>query len=48
VNAGGRWLRPTDQPRKEVRIHLNQYRDDLQMLKRFNREKPPFHNDQPL
>lgn len=48
VHAGGRWGRPTDQPRDEVRIHLNQYRDDLRTLKHFNREKPPFHNDQPL
>lgn len=48
MHAGGRWSRPTDQPRDEVRIHLNQYRDDLRTLKHFNREKPPFHNDQPL
>jgi SAM-dependent methyltransferase len=48
VKAGGRWLRPKDQPREEVRRHLNQYRDDLQTLKQANRERPPFHNDQPL
>ncbi len=48
VHAGGRWGRSSDQPRDEVRIHLNQYRDDLRTLKHFNREKPPFHNDQPL
>ena len=48
VKAGGRWIRPTEQPREEVRIHLNQCRDDLQTLKHFNKEKPPFHNDQAL
>lgn len=48
VQAGGRWDRTTDQPPEEVRIHFNQYRDDLQMLKRCNQETPPFRNDQPL
>jgi SAM-dependent methyltransferase len=48
IEAGGRWQRSTSQPSKEMRIHFNQYRDDLDTLKHFNQEKPPFHNDQPL
>jgi SAM-dependent methyltransferase len=48
VQAGGRWSRPTAQPREEMRRHFNQYRDDLDTLKHRNRKNPPFHNDQPL
>lgn len=41
----GRWRRPGVQPAAEVRVHLNQYRDDLQSLKRSNIDRPPFTND---
>lgn len=33
---------------REVRIHLNQYRDDLATLKSANPGKPPFKNDSEL
>jgi len=48
LEAGGRWVRTSGQPEKEFRLHLNQYRDDLQTLKQSNQGKPPFENDQPL
>ena len=48
VAAGGRWLRPTEQPEREMRIHLNQYRNDLQKLKQSNEGMPPFTDDKPL
>lgn len=48
INAGGRWIKSTEQPGREVRVHLNQYRDDLQTLKRTNEGTPPFSNDGPL
>ncbi|OIR06733.1 hypothetical protein GALL_109810 [mine drainage metagenome] len=48
MEAGGRWLRSADQPDQELRLHLNQYRDDLQTLKQANQGTPPFNNDQPL
>jgi len=41
----GRWRSPTVQPEREVRLHLNQYRDDMQTLKRSNNGRPPFTND---
>jgi SAM-dependent methyltransferase len=44
----GRWRRSTEQPGRELRIHLNQHRDDLQTLKRANQSQPPFSNDAPL
>jgi len=48
VAAGGRCPRDEKQPDVETRIHLNQYRDDLQTLKRANRTSPPFTNDQSI
>ena len=36
------------QPTKELRIHLNQYRDDMQAMKSGNRSTPPFTNDTEL
>ena len=46
VTEGGRWRRPAaKQPPREVLSHLNQYRDDLQTLKRANDAAPPFTND---
>ncbi|HEY3796885.1 MAG TPA: methyltransferase domain-containing protein [Caulobacteraceae bacterium] len=36
------------QPSAETRLHLNQYRDDLQTLKSSNATRPPFTNDEPI
>jgi SAM-dependent methyltransferase len=36
------------QPGAETRIHLNQYRDDLETLKANNEGRPPFTNDDEL
>lgn len=47
AERGGPERRPTP-PDREVRIHLNQYRDDLATLKRANAERPPFENDDEL
>lgn len=48
VLAGGRWTRPAEQPQREVRLHLNQYRDDLITLKKSNEGVLPFNNDKLL
>jgi SAM-dependent methyltransferase len=48
VAAGGRWVRPSQQPQREMRLHLNQYNDDMQMMKQSNTGKPPFENDSDL
>lgn len=45
VAAGGRWRRSSVQPDREIRLHLNQYRDDLKTLKTANTDTPPFTND---
>jgi SAM-dependent methyltransferase len=45
IAAKGRWVRGTAQPDREMRVHLNQHRDDLATLKRGNEGKPPFGND---
>lgn len=42
---GGRWRRTSIQPNRELRIHLNQHRDDLKILKQSNQQTPPFLND---
>jgi SAM-dependent methyltransferase len=45
----GQPLRDSDtQPSRELRLHLNQYRDDLQRLKQSNTGAPPFENDQAI
>jgi SAM-dependent methyltransferase len=44
----GRWRRSLGQPSRELRIHLNQHRDDLQTLKKSNDGRPPFTNDSEL
>ena len=41
----GRWRRPAAQPEREVRLHLNQHRDDIQSMKQNNDGHPPFMND---
>lgn len=48
IAAGGRWERTTQQPEREMRLHLNQYRDDMQMMKKSNQGRPPFDNDSKL
>ena len=45
VQAGGRWLRTSEQPGRELRLHLNQYRNDLSTLKSSNGATPPFTDD---
>jgi len=44
IAAGGR-LRAPQQPDREARLHLNQYRDDRATLRRTNAATPPFTND---
>lgn len=41
----GRWRRGDQQPSREIKLHLNQHRDDLQTLKQGNAHRPPFSND---
>lgn len=41
----GRWRRPAAQPEREIRLHLNQHRDDMQAMKQNNNGHPPFTND---
>lgn len=48
VQVGGRWERATQQPEREMRLHLNQYKDDMQMMKQSNQDRSPFVNDSPL
>ncbi len=45
IEAGGRWGRSMQQPDREMRLHLNQYKDDMQMMKESNQEHQPFEND---
>jgi SAM-dependent methyltransferase len=48
VAKGGRWQRVDQQPSREMRLHLNQYRDDMQRMKHSNDGAPPFENESPL
>jgi SAM-dependent methyltransferase len=48
VEARGRWQRTEAQPSRELRIHLNQHRNDLQALKQHNSSVPVFSDDSPL
>lgn len=45
VEAGGRLPRSTQQPEREMRRHLNQYKYDMEAMKQSNRGHPPFEND---
>lgn len=45
ILAGGRWQRTRLQPTREVRIHLNQYLNDLKALRRENERTPPFTDE---
>lgn len=48
IAAGGRWSKTTEQPTSEVRLHLNQYKNDLVTLKTTNEDNPPFTDDSPV
>jgi SAM-dependent methyltransferase len=41
----GRWRRPLAQPHRELRLHLNQYSDDMKRMKQANVGGAPFLND---
>jgi SAM-dependent methyltransferase len=48
VGFGGRPPRTSQLDNREMRIHLNQYRDDRMTLKGANSSRPPFTNDDPI
>jgi SAM-dependent methyltransferase len=48
IDAAGRWQRPIEQPERELRLHLNQNKNDLQTLKLTNVGAPPFTDDNPI
>ncbi|NUO77332.1 MAG: class I SAM-dependent methyltransferase [Lysobacter sp.] len=48
VEARGRWQRPAALDDRELRIHFNQYRQDMQSMKSSNQDAVPFQNDSPL
>jgi SAM-dependent methyltransferase len=48
VHARGRWQRTSEQPSSELRVHLNQHRNDLQTLKEANKSVPVFSDESPL
>jgi SAM-dependent methyltransferase len=45
IDDKGRWRRPATQPDRELRLHLNQYRDDMKQMKSANTGDIPFMND---
>ena len=47
IEAGAR-QRASRQPDGEVRLHLNQYRDDQKTLRSANAGSPPFKNDKEI
>jgi SAM-dependent methyltransferase len=44
----GRWRRPDRAPDRELRLHLNQYRNDMAAMKRNNQGAAPFQDDSEL
>lgn len=48
IAAKGRWQRSATQPDRETRLHLNQYKNDLQTLKKVNYGTPPFSDESEL
>lgn len=48
IEAGGRHIRPKEQPSALIRQQLNQHRDDMQTLKTANTSRAPFTNEDPL
>lgn len=45
VAVCGRWQRPSSQPDREMRLHFNQYRNDMNTLKKSNKGALPFTDD---
>lgn len=45
IESAGRWKREVNQVERELKLHLNQYKDDVQTLKSANAVRPPFSND---
>lgn len=48
IEAGGTMRNAVQQPERVVRLHLNQYKDDMKRLKQANKGFPPFENEDPL
>ena len=48
VDARGRWQRPAELTDRELRLHYNQYRDDMRAMKSSNEGAAPFQNDAAL
>lgn len=48
VRAKGRWEHTSEQPSRELRVQLNQHRNDLQTLKEANKSVPVFSDESPL
>jgi len=48
VEAGGHPNRTLKQPVREMLLHLNQYKDDMQSMKKSNQGQLPFVNDSEL
>jgi SAM-dependent methyltransferase len=48
IAAKGGWVRSSQQPSAEMRVHLNQHRNDLQTLKSANIDIAPFTDDSPI
>jgi SAM-dependent methyltransferase len=48
IDVKGRWERSSEQPSRELRVHLNQHRNDLRSLKETNKSVPVFTDDSPL
>ncbi|OOY33907.1 methyltransferase domain-containing protein [Solemya velum gill symbiont] len=45
IDFGGRVTKFKQQPVREMRLHLNQYKDDMQTMKQSNQGQQPFLND---
>lgn len=45
IELGGYFNKHNEQPDKNIRIHLNQYRNDLNFLKKNNKKEPPYSDD---
>lgn len=48
ITAKGRLKSTAKQPSTELLLHLNQYKDDMRMMKLGNQDTPPFNNSSPL
>jgi SAM-dependent methyltransferase len=45
IDMGGRYNTTQNEPEREIRLHLNQYKNDLETLKKMNEGSPPFNDD---